>query len=190
MKDNWKKFKEEHHEEFNNESPNDHFFEKIAPEIKSGTEPRMIRLSTVFSVAAAVIVLIGVSMYFVFNREVNQTENSVASKNDAKAKVEDDRLVLAKINPELAETEYYYVSQIDQLMEEVKNNNLTPEVKELLEQLYSEFNLLKKEMGEQVNSDQIIEALIENYRLKIKLLEKLLNSYNSNTENHEKEIHT
>jgi hypothetical protein len=187
MKDNWKKFKEDHHEEFNNESPKDNFFEKIAPEIKRISEPKMIRLSTVFRVAAAAVVLIGVSLYFVFNREVDNSENNIASKNE---KIADERLVLAKINPELAETESYYVTQIDQLMEEVENNHLTPEVKLILEQLDAEFNLLKKEMGEQVNSDQIIEALIENYRLKIKLLEKLLNSYNSNTENHEKEIHT
>lgn len=187
MKDNWKKFKEDHHEEFNNESSKDNFFEKIAPEIKQSTEPRMIRLSTVFRVAAAVVVLIGVSLYFVFNREVEHSESNIASKNE---KISDERLVLAKINPELAETESYYVTQIDQLMEEVENNNLTPEVKIILEQLDDEFNLLKKEMGEQVNSEQIIAALIENYRLKIKLLEKLLNSYNSNTENHEKEIHT
>lgn len=187
MKDNWKKFKEEHHEEFNNEFPKDNFFEKIAPEIKSVAEPKMIRLSTVYRVAAAVVVLIGVSLYFVFNREIDQTENKMTAQKET---VKDDRLVLAKINPELAETESYYVSQIDQLMEEVENNHLTPEVKVILEQLDAEFNLLKKEMGEQVNSDQIIAALIENYRLKIKLLEKLLNSYNSNTENHEKEIHT
>lgn len=187
MKDNWKKFKEDHHEEFNNESPKDSFFDKIAPEIKIVSEPRMIRLSTVYRVAAALVVLIGVSLYFVFNKEDNHVENKMTAKNEQQ---KDDRLVLAKINPELAETESYYVSQIDQLMEEVENNNLTPEVKVILEQLDAEFNLLKKEMSEQVNSDQIIAALIENYRLKIKLLEKLLNSYNSNTENHEKEIHT
>lgn len=187
MKEPWKKFAEENSEGFNDENPKDVFFEKIAPALKQENSPRMIRLSTVISIAAAFILITGLTLfYLLYERESGNAEVLTASKE----KVTDDRLVLAKLNPELAEAEFYYVSQIDQLMEEVESNQLTPEVKAVLEQLDSEFNLLKKEMGDQVNSDQIIAALMENYRLKIKLLEKLLNTYHSNEENHEKEIHT
>lgn len=187
MKEPWKKFVEENQEGFNDESPKDVFFEKIAPALKKENSPRMIRLSTVISLAAAFVLLTGLTLFFfLYERESENAKGVVASKE----KKVDDRLVLAKVNPELAETEFYYVSQIDQLMEEVETNQLTTEVKAVLEQLDTEFNLLKKEMGDHVNSDQIIAALMENYRLKIKLLEKLLNTYHSNEENNEKEIHT
>src|SRR5688572_24986309 len=104
MKDKWKKFAEDHSEEFNEESPNDTFFGKIAPEIKSGREPKMIRLSTVLRVAAAVVVLIGVSLFFLMNRDTGKATSVAAT--DAKTE-KDERLVLSRINPELAETEYY-----------------------------------------------------------------------------------
>jgi len=187
MKDKWKKFAEDHRDEFNSDSPSDSLFEKISPEIKRRREPRMIRLSTVIGMAAAFLILIGLSLFFILNINSEKENEPLTAKIE---KPKDDRMVLAKINPDLAETEYYFVTQIDQLMKEVETNQLTPEVKLILEQLDTEFNLLKSEMGEQVNSDKIIEALIENYRLKIKLLQKLLNSYNVNSENHEEEIHT
>jgi hypothetical protein len=187
MKDKWKKFADDHQEEFNEASPEDVFFEKISPRIKSSEGPRLIRLSVVLKIAAAFIVLIGLTIFYLLQQKSDKMESKSLAKNET---VKDERLVFAKVNPELAEAEFYYVNQIDQLMEEVENNHLTTEVKEILEQLDAEFDLLKKEMGEQVNSEQIITALMENYRLKIKLLEKLLNSYNSNEKNHEKENHT
>jgi hypothetical protein len=187
MSDKWKKFTEDHQEEFNSDSPSDSLFERIQPEIVKKDEPRMIRLSIVIQMAAAFLILIGLSLFFVWNNKSEVNSNLTTAKVD---KIKDDRMVLSKINPELAETEYYFINQIDELMKEVETNQLTPEVKLILEQLDAEFNLLKSEMGEQVNSDKIIEALIENYRLKIKLLQKLLNSDNTNSENYEKEIHT
>lgn len=187
MEDKWKKFADDHREEFDTESPKDEFFDKIVPGLNSEYAPKMIRLSVVLRIAAAVVILFGVTLFFILN---DSEENETRLASDKKENVVDDRLVLAKVNPELAEAEFYYVNQIDQLMDEVESNHLTPEVKGILEQLDAEFDLLKKEMGEQVNSDQIIMALMENYRLKIKLLEKLLNSHNSNEENHEKEINT
>lgn len=179
---NWKKFTEENRETFDSESPKDVFFEKIAPKIGSKKEPKMIKLSLVLQVAAAVIILFGVSLIWLL-ADSGKSESQPTAKNEVK--ITDEKMVLAKMNPELAETEYYYVSEIDRLMEEVENKKLTDDVKELLKQLDQEFNLLKNEMGEQVNSNQIIEAMIENYRLKIKLLEKILNSY-SNENDYEK----
>ncbi len=186
MENNWKKFTEENREAFDSESPKDVFLEKIAPKIGNQKEPKMIKLSLVLKVAASVIILIGVSLIWLLtDTGINETQPT--AKNETK--ITDEKMVLAKLNPELAETEYYYVSEIDRLMEEVENKKLSEDVKELLKQLDQEFNFLKNEMGEQVNSNQIIEAMIENYRLKIKLLEKILNSYsNENTYENEKVI--
>lgn len=181
MEDKWREFVNTNRDEFENDSPEDRFFKKIAPVLKSEKSPKMIRLSVVWQMAAAFLILFGITLFFLMSKDDSVKEVRLAEKNNSK----DNRLVLADVNPELAETEYYYVTQIDQLMQEVESRHLTPEIKEILEQLDVEFKMLEKEMGENVNKDQIIEALIENYRLKIKLLEKLLNSYETNTDEKE-----
>lgn len=184
MKDNWKKLINENREEFNSEQPRDIFFEKIALQLESKKEPKMIRLSLVWQMAASIIVIFGVMLFFLLRNNPSEKENVV--ENTKSNSPLQEKMVLAKLDPQLAETEYYYVSQIDDLMEEVDKKELSPDVRELIKQLDTEFNLLRKEIGDQVNSDQIIEALIENYRLKIKLLEKILESYsNENSNNNE-----
>lgn len=181
MEDKWRKFANENRDEFEKDSPKDLFFEKIAPVIKFEKTPKMVRLSVVWQMAAAILVLFGITLFFLMSKDDSVNKNKTAKET----KIKDNRFVLANVNPELAETEYYYVTQIDQLMQEVESRHLTPEIKEILEQLDGEFKMLQKEMGENVNKDQIIEALIENYRLKIKLLEKILNSYETNTDEKE-----
>ncbi len=182
--DNWKKLIKENEEAFNGEQPQDIFFEKIAPKIEGKKEPKMIRLSLVWQMAASIVVVFGLILFFLLHNE-KPVENSVTADERPKHET-NEKMVLAKLDPQLAEAEYYYVSQIDDLMEEVGKKELSPDVKELIKQLDTEFNLLKKEMSDHVNSDQIIEALIENYRLKIKLLEKILESYsNENNNDHE-----
>lgn len=184
MKDNWKKLIEENKEEFDTEQPRDVFFDKIAPQLESKKEPKMIRLSLVWQMAASIVIIFGVMLFFLLRNE-NPSEEKMASNSKSNTST-NEKMVLAKLDPQLAETEYYYVSQIDDLMEEVDKKELSPDVKELIKQLDTEFNVLKKEIGDHVNSDQIIEALIENYRLKIKLLEKILESYsNENSNNNE-----
>lgn len=176
MKDNWKKFIDENKKEFNNEQPRDIFFDKIASQLEEKKEPKMIRLSLVWQMAASIVIVFGVVLFFLLRN--NQSGEIKVAKNSQSKSATNEKMVLAKLDPQLAEAEYYYVSQIDDLMEEVDKKELSTDVKELIKQLDAEFNLLKKEIGDHVNSDQIIEALIENYRLKIKLLEKILESYN------------
>ena len=59
-------------------------------------------------------------------------------------------------------------------MTELKEYTPDEEMMQAVKDLDLEFKRLQKEMSENVNRSEIIEAMIENYRLKLDLLEQIL----------------
>ena len=83
------------------------------------------------------------------------------------------------VNKELYDIDNHYKLLVDNQVALIKNNlNLSKEDQEdfllLIDDLDEEYNKLKEELKLGINNEKIIEAIISNYRKKIKLMEDLL----------------
>jgi hypothetical protein len=81
--------------------------------------------------------------------------------------------------PGLGEAEAYYTSLINQKMDELKpviDNcpSLQEELNYDMTELDSVYTDLKKDLKDNMANQEVVEAIIENYRLKISILEDLL----------------
>ncbi len=91
-------------------------------------------------------------------------------------------------NQELQEVDNYYGTLINRQVTLIKNNpNLTEKERAdfllLIDDLDAEYAKLKLELKEGINDKKIMQAIINNYRKKIQLMENLMNkSYPSKKE--------
>jgi hypothetical protein len=125
-----------------------------------------------FAAAAVILVIVtaGVLRYTKGNKDgyVNHSE-----------------ALLMKNNPQLRETEFYYNNLVNSLYNEVVPQ-LTgyPDVrKEFLHdmsQIDSICTDIKKDLRDNVSNQEVIEALINNYRIKIQILEEMLDQLRQN----------
>ncbi len=111
---------------------------------------------------------------------------------------QNDREMIAKNNQEmensqlyntLMEANFYYTSQINQEKERlysltVGNSTLRNEIQQELDELDKEFNKLKDDLNDNVDNEEIIAAMIQNYRLKLSILQDVMvQIQNENREN-------
>jgi hypothetical protein len=83
---------------------------------------------------------------------------------------------------EFEKAEQYYSSQVNNRLKEVqKYTSTNPEIdKQLnydLKELDNVCSQLKKDLKENISNQEVIEALIQNYRLKLQVLEDILNKF-------------
>lgn len=166
-KDKWKNFINENKSEFENEFPSENLWDKIESGLKK-KQPKMVPLRTVITYAAAAVLVLSVGLIWLMKSNTSQ-ETKLQAKTE-----KEESYFLASISPEYAEVENYYVSRIDRAMTELKEYTPDEEMMQAVKDLDLEFKRLQKEMSENVNRSEIIEAMIENYRLKLDLLEQIL----------------
>jgi hypothetical protein len=121
-----------------------------------------------FSRAAAVL-LIFVMSYLVHDIIYRNREARLA---DRKLKDIYEQL------PELKEAENYYGRLVSGKLKEIQpflsaNPEIGADVHRDLIELDSVYNTLKSDLKDNIANDQIIEAMIQNYRLKLRILEDL-----------------
>ncbi|MCH2199733.1 MAG: hypothetical protein MK081_13220 [Flavobacteriales bacterium] len=174
-----KKFIDQHRGGFDNEMPSGDLWSKIDAELGpqesiERTVPIRWLWMTVASAACAVL-LMGV---FVFLQDVG-TE-VVAENPPTQAQQTIPSLSLSDISSELAEVEQYYISEVSLRTEELMQYAEAEEYLAEVELLKEEFESLKKEMGRGVDQYKIVEAMIQNYRLRLEILEALLEELEDN----------
>ena len=111
-------------------------------------------------VAAAVVMTIGISwIVFAYNGESYS-----------------EGFALHDLSPELAETEFFYSQQVEEKMQLIKssNNLIDPEVMDNLAMLDSAYQELKMDLKDNAANEEVIDAMIMNYRIKLQLLEQIL----------------
>ncbi len=121
-----------------------------------------------FSRAAAVLLVFGLS--YLFHDMVDHRKESRL----AEEKLND----IYKQLPELKEAESYYANLVLNKMDEIKpflisNPEIGNDINTDLMELDSVYTSLKNDLKDNVANDQIIEAMIQNYRLKLSILEDL-----------------
>ncbi len=118
-------------------------------------------LSSFMKIAATVLIIITVGFsYYLGKRSVDIKKEGIALHN---------------ISSELAETEAYYINLIDDKMDFISKNKtqIDEDIWESLHQLDMDYVQLKKDLTERADSDEVIEAMIGYYRLKLDMLEQI-----------------
>ena len=93
-----------------------------------------------------------------------------------------DGVSLAEISPELAEAEYYYSRLVDEKFALIRsvNNQLDPLITQEISVLDSAYQDLKNDLKDNMDNEEVINAMIQNYRIKLQILEQILDNINPN----------
>ena len=156
--------------------PSPVLWKKIKKDLKPGRKPARRWLS----IAATVAVIIGTSLIFyqIGKKSVSRDLISV-SGSDVKA------------SQQLKEAEIYYNNQINALILEARplltaNPDLEQELNSDLSQIDSIYADIRKDLKDNVANQEVVEALIQNYMIKIKILEDMLAILREHDNNGEK----
>lgn len=168
MKDNLEKFILDNRHEFDINEPPAGLWEKIEKDIRP---KKVINWRVVLSRAAAVVIIFIAS--YIVHDFISRHYNSERRAERQKSK----ELII----PELQEAEYYYSGLIDEKLKEIKpqladNPSLEKEINYDLNQLDSVYNDLKKDLKDNIANQEVIEAMIQNYRLRLSILEDVLSA--------------
>jgi hypothetical protein len=108
------------------------------------------------------IVLISISFGFHLNKQL--------------IKIERYGVALQDISNELADTEVYYSEEIGEKLEMIRSAGgiFDPGLLAQLAVLDEDYRLLKKDLNENADNGEVINAMIGHYRLKLQMLEKIL----------------
>lgn len=148
-------------------TPPDRVWSRISREIK----PVRFLNARWISTAAMIAVILGIAVIF-FRPEFRWKRNSDISQS----------------HPQLKETEIYYNNLVNTLYKEalpllVRNPEIKKELNTDLSQIDSIYADLKKDLRDNISNEEVVEALIQNYRIKISILEDMLNVLKENENN-------
>ena len=104
--------------------------------------------------------------------------------NTQRLGIDRNGIALHNISPDLADTEAFYASQIEEKIELISaiGNGLSPEVSEQMALLDQDYQSLKDDLKDNADSEEVINAMIQYYRLKLTLLEKILEEIQKDNE--------
>jgi hypothetical protein len=175
--DKLERFIIDHRDEFDDLEPNPAIWQKIEQR-----QPKTVELNwTKILVRAAAVVVIFVSSYIFIDYLANQEGRQMA---DVEAADPND----SGIYQDLMEAEYYYSSQIAYQKEEFyrlagDNAALREEINIELSDLDRIYRELKEDLKDNADNQEVVEAMIQNYRLKLEILEEILRQLKSANEN-------
>lgn len=154
-------------EEFDQLEPSTKVWENI-----SGTKskPKMVRLNTYLIRVAAVVAIAAITSAILL-------QTNILGHGDFASNTTDPEL------QELIEAETFYAQQVSSRLQEIKKCYYTfPELKEEVEKDLNElndmYNVLKTDLRENISNKTVIEAMIENNRYRLKLVDDVLEQIN------------
>jgi hypothetical protein len=137
--------------------------------IKRELEPKKTSSYHWRSIAAMLVVVLGTAMiFFIAGNKGSAKKMEISSDAD-----------LSPSNRQLKETEIYYNNLINSLYRDATplltgNPEVEKELVSDISQLDSICTDIKKDLKDNVANQEVVEALIQNYRIKIRLLEDML----------------
>jgi hypothetical protein len=163
-------------EELDRYSPSSGVWKSIRRKFRKGFTPMLKWVS----VAAIVVVILGTSLIIIRQGYINPGKRMAGNDIDG-----------AKGNSQLKESEFYYNNLLNSLYTEATPMlTANPEIQKELNYDISHIDSLcleiKKDLKDNIANKEVIEALIQNYRIKIRLLEDILTVLKENENNPEK----
>jgi len=173
--DKLEKFITQNKESFNDSDPNPLIWFEVEKKLDSGKKAKVRRLYRIVAVAASFIIVLGFGMLIGAN---------LNSSSDADLLAENEQY------QEFQQAESYFQKQVNVKLDLIEEHPESQEVKDDLTQLDAVYNEMKAELLSSPNKDNsaIIQAMIENYQIRINMLEKILNNINDKTQYHEENI--
>jgi predicted PurR-regulated permease PerM len=151
------------------------------PELWNRIEKRLNKEKSIkfkwLAAAAIVIAVLGFAA-LLFKPSYNQNNNNVTSNAEG----------INPVTSQLSETEIYYNNLISAIYREAApllttNPEINKELTEDLSRLDSIGSDIRKDLKDNIANQEVVEALIQNYRIKIRLLEDILNLLKENDDN-------
>lgn len=166
MKDKLEKFIIEHREAFDKYEPDPKLWDQIQTK-----KPFLFgkRWNGIMMKAAVVLFIFSIS--FLFSEYLHQHDIAPFAKKE--------RINTTNI-PELEEAEVYYTNLMKEKMERInvllsENPDVKEEINNDLAELDHINHDLKNDLTDNIDNKQVIEALIQHYRLKLEILEEIVN---------------
>jgi hypothetical protein len=179
MKDRLEQFISDNREQFDLVEPDERLWRGIESNIRQKKSYR-IGWKGILWRAAAVLIIFAAS--FTLTEYLHQRRATVSEKEDR---------IIREI-PELQEAEMYYTSLLDDKIRQIEPLlSEHPELGETLEQDLSEldsiYEELQKDLRDNIANDEVVEAMIQNYILKIEILEDLLKYMEETSKNEDED---
>ncbi|KPK84531.1 MAG: hypothetical protein AMS27_09585 [Bacteroides sp. SM23_62_1] len=165
-RDRLEQFIAENRDQFDLYDPGDRVWKDISSRMQKSR--RLPRIKTILWRAAAVIIIFAASFLV---QEYLQRHNILIGDREKRIQSVDI--------PELYEAEIYYARLVDDKIKEIEpllkdHPGLDNELKNDLAELDSIYAALQQDLIDNIANDEVIEAMIQNYRLKLDILEDLL----------------
>ena len=179
MKDRLEEFISENRDQFDLYEPDDKLWSGIEPMIHPKKTSR-IGWKGIMWRAAAVLIIFAAS--FTLQEYLHLRKGRMATQDEE----------LYKEIPELREAEIFYTGLLNEKISQIEPF-LTgmPGLGEILDQDLSEldsiYSELQQDLRDNIANDEIVEAMIQNYILKIEILEDLLEYLDGSSSNNEDE---
>ncbi|MCD6597017.1 MAG: hypothetical protein J7L04_04985 [Bacteroidales bacterium] len=162
---NLEKYIQENKESFENEPLSGHF-DRFSNKLDSLPAGKKISFFPRLMKVAAIAVLIILSSLWTYEKVFQQTSK--------------DGIALGDVSPEYKEVEQYYQYQINVKYGEMNSAHLFTDsiqkrmVLNELSEMDSIYNCMKKDLKTNPNDERVINAMIEHYRLKVEVMNNLL----------------
>ncbi|MFA5419853.1 MAG: hypothetical protein WC341_15480 [Bacteroidales bacterium] len=168
--DQLEKFILDHREEFDEFEPSPELWNKISVPKPVSRGMHISWKKVVYRVAAVIVIFIG--SYYVHDL-INPHAKGISAIQSSAS--EEDRQMLTQ----LMESKAYYTSLINTKTEEVyllaaEKPMLRDEIQQEMKELDQEFLKLQNDLHDNTDSEEVIAAMIQNYRLKLQILEETL----------------
>lgn len=154
-------------EEFDQMEPSEKVWDNIS---KNSGKHKVLRLNSALLRVAAILVFVVISSALLLKFNTLSPGRSAQNINDPEIR-------------ELIEAEAYYAQQVDGRLKEIQkcyytNPELKQEIETDLNELQDMYNVLKLDLKENISQKMVIEAMIENNRIRLKLVDDVLEQIN------------
>jgi len=141
----------------------------IEKRIKYRSSGQVINLMKLMKNAAAVLIIFSASYVFNYYIPLNVVFSAIFDSENH----------IEKSYPELYEAKQYYAIQVNNKMEEVTKHvavypDIAQEINYEFNELDSVYLSLKKDLKEDISNKEVVDAMIQNYKIKLQILEDIL----------------
>lgn len=168
MSDKLEEFVNRNRAHFDSEDPSPLVWEGIKQKRAVKKKPRIIGLNPWLLGIAASFLLLAVAVIALQSRTIKSLKTEISQ-------VETETNTEWTMPDELKELDGLYTLQVSQTFDVLNEHpEEAQEMREELVELDQEFEALKEELGSGLSKQEVVEAMVENYRFKLELLERTL----------------
>lgn len=194
MSDKLEQYVKQNKDNFDVLEPNAALWNKIESRLQPRS--RILNLSFVWK-AAVILFVFGFSFWAQMQMEkpaeqqISGINNKAETNNIEIAKAFDNEEIpdvskkMEPVMPEFVETERFYSYKVNSTMKELnvylaKYPDVAVDMKKDIAELDSVYQSLKHDLGDNVAHEEILKAMIQNYRMKLQILEDIKNELMQN----------